>query len=396
MKILIDILHPAHVHFFRPFRQEIIDRGHEILVTAREKDVTIELLEAYAIPHTVLSQQRTGRAGLAYELATRTARLIRIARRFRPDVMTGVMGPSIALAGKMLRIPRVVFYDTEIATSTNRWVYPMSSAVCTPDSYAGDVRGNHVTYPSYQEMAYLHPNQFEPDLGKLETFGLTPPYSLLRFVSWEASHDVGATGLTLGDKLRLVNALRVQGEVAVSSEGALPEELEPYRLTGPVADVHHVLAGADLFVGESGTMSTEAAVLGTPAIFVADRSAGVFDDNERRYGLLQGCLRRIQPRWCSGPSRRSTTKPHRSRENGWSRTKSTSLRGSWTTSKRAVGHDESPDRCNPSGPRALLSRSRCRIAIARPPGRLHSADPRSHTPLGRSRSGRSSNSNTAS
>lgn len=134
MKILIDILHPAHVHFFRPFREEMSARGHEFLVTARQKDVTIELLEAYEIPHTVLSRQRTGRAGLAYELASRTARLIRIARRFRPDVMTGIMGPSIALAGTALRIPRVVFYDTEIATSTNRWVYPMSTAVCTPEA----------------------------------------------------------------------------------------------------------------------------------------------------------------------------------------------------------------------------------------------------------------------
>ena len=80
--------------------------------------------------------------------------------------------------------------------------------------------------------------------------------------------------------------LRQRGSVAVSSEGELPAELEEFRLRGPVQDVHHVLAYADVFVGESGTMSTEAAVLGTPAVFVADRPAGVFEDNERRYGLL--------------------------------------------------------------------------------------------------------------
>ncbi len=286
MKILIDILHPAHVHFFRPFREEMIDRGHEILVTTRQKDVTTELLEAYEIPHTVLSRQRTGRAGLAYELVTRTGRLISIARRFRPDVLTGIMGPSIALAGAILRTPRIVFYDTEIAISTNRWVYPMSSAVCTPDSYTGKVRGNHVTYPSYQELAYLHPNRFKPEEEKLAAFGIEPPYSLVRFVSWEASHDIGASGLTLADKLALVEGLKAHGSVVVSAEGILPLELREHRLKGPVSDVHHVLAFADVFVGESGTMSTEAAVLGTPAVFIADRPAGVFDDNEQRFGLL--------------------------------------------------------------------------------------------------------------
>lgn len=286
MRILIDILHPAHVHFFRLFREEMLDRDHDVLVTSRGKDVAIELLDSYHIPHTVLSHQRTGRIGLATELLSRTTRLIGVARRFRPDVMTGIMGPSIALAGSVMRVPRIVFYDTEIATRTNRFVYPLASAVCTPDSYTGRVRGKHVTYPGYQELAYLHPSRFRPDAAKLEAFGLKPPYSVVRFISWEASHDFGASGLTLAQQLRLVELLSEAGDVTVSSEGPLPGELDRYRLTGPVADIHHVLAHASLIVGESGTMSTEAAVLGTPAIFVADRSAGVFDDNEERYGLL--------------------------------------------------------------------------------------------------------------
>ena len=41
-----------------------------------------------------------------------------------------------------------------------------------------------------------------------------------------------------------------------------------------------------MVIGESGTMSSEAAVLGTPAVMFAPRGAGVFDDQER-YGLLR-------------------------------------------------------------------------------------------------------------
>jgi predicted glycosyltransferase len=266
----------------------MIGRGHEVLVTAREKDVAVDLLTEYAIPHEVLSVQRTG-VGLAGELVARTGRLVRIARRERPTVLTGIMGPSIALAGKLLRIPSVVFYDTEFATRTNRFVYPLASRVCTPDSYATEVRGNHVSYPGYHELAYLHPDRFTPDRSRLEAFGLEPGqrYSVVRFVSWEASHDAGEVALTPAQKRSIVDALATRGPVLVSSEGPLPDDLADRALTGPVTDVHHLLAFADVVVGESATMSSEAAVLGTPAVFIATTGRGYTDDQEKRYGLVR-------------------------------------------------------------------------------------------------------------
>jgi predicted glycosyltransferase len=41
MRILIDVLHPAHVHFFRNFHTEMEERGHELCITARSKDRTL-------------------------------------------------------------------------------------------------------------------------------------------------------------------------------------------------------------------------------------------------------------------------------------------------------------------------------------------------------------------
>lgn len=266
----------------------MLDQGHEIVVTARAKDVAVDLLTEYSIPHEVLSVQRSG-IGLAGELVARTGRLLRIARRERPTILTGIMGPSIALAGKLLRIPTVVFYDTEFATRTNRFVYPLASYVCTPDSYAAEVRGNHITYPGYHELAYLHPARFTPDRSRLAAFGLEPgqPYSVVRFVSWEASHDTGEVALTPAQKRRVIDELSARGPVLVSSEGPLPDDLADRALRGPVTDVHHLLAFADVVVGESATMSSEAAVLGTPAVFIATTGRGYTDDQERRYGLVR-------------------------------------------------------------------------------------------------------------
>jgi predicted glycosyltransferase len=289
MRILVDLLHPAHVHVFRNLITTMRERGDDVLMTARDKDVTIELLAAYDLDHTVISSQSTGVAGLAGEWALRSTKLARIARSFRPDIMTGIMGVSIAPVGKLLRIPSAVFYDTEFATTTNRVVYPLATAVVTPDCYSTPVNGTHVRYPSYHELAYLHPNRFRPDPSIAADAGvdIEVPYSIVRFVSWEASHDRGELALTNAQKRELVDGLSQHGRVLISSEMALPDDLEPFAYRGPVSAIHHVMGFASLIVGESATMASEAAVLGTPSVYIAETSRGYIDDLERRYGLVR-------------------------------------------------------------------------------------------------------------
>jgi len=287
MRFLVDILHPAHVHFFRNFIGEMERRGHSFLVTARDKEIALDLLRAYGIPHQVLSRQRRG-PGLAAELALRAARLWRLARRFAPDYLLGIMGPAIALAGKALPSRTVIFYDTEMARATNWFSYPLADLVCTPDCYQGDAGAHQLRYPGYHELAYLHPRRFTPRREVLARNGLDDgrPVHLVRFVSWQASHDVGERGWSAAGKRRVVELLAARGHVLVSSEAALPPDLAPHRSRVPVEDLHHVLAFADLLVGESATMASEAAVLGTHALFVSRTGRGYTDEEERRYGLV--------------------------------------------------------------------------------------------------------------
>ena len=60
MRLLIDILHPAHVHVFRNLARELTTRGHEVRFTLREKECARALLDEYGIPYDVLSTQRSG------------------------------------------------------------------------------------------------------------------------------------------------------------------------------------------------------------------------------------------------------------------------------------------------------------------------------------------------
>src|SRR5438094_5914420 len=221
------------------------DRGHEVRITARAKDRSTELLSAYELPYVEVSSQGAGPRPMPHDLMRHTRGVLRTMKEFRPDVLTGIMGPAIALAGKLRRVPAVVFYDTEFAVQTNWFVYPLAHSVCTPDCYQGRVRGRHVRYAGYHELAYLHPNRFQPDPGRLSAFGVSPeePYSVVRFVSWQAMHDRHERGLTSAQKRNLIDVLQARGgRVLISSEAPLPADLAGLEVKGPVAQIHHLLA----------------------------------------------------------------------------------------------------------------------------------------------------------
>jgi predicted glycosyltransferase len=297
-----------------------------VRITLREKECARDLLDEYGFDYEILSRKQTGMR-LVVEFVQRGVELWRSVERFRPHFLAGIMGPSISTVGRLRRVSgrdraRVaVFYDTEIAKLTNSFSYPLADYVCTPDCYQGKVIGRHVRYAGYHELAYLHPKRFTPDLEVVRQEGIEPPYSVVRFVSYEASHDIGTKGLPLERKIELVRALAEQGRVLISSESPLPEPLEPHRVRIAAHHMHHVLAHARMMVGESATMASECAVLGVPAVYISPLGRGYTDEQESRYGLVHnftgarfhddvvGAVRRL----ASDPDLPATTRAARER-----------------------------------------------------------------------------------
>lgn len=290
MRVLFDISHPAHVHFFRPAIRRFSEAGHELRIASRDKDIALALLDAYGIPHTVLSKAPAEKSlvGFASEMTTHCGRLFALARHFRPDVMLQIAGTFIAPVGKALRIPTVAFYDTEFARLSNAISYPLLTHICTPECYEGSAGKHQVRYPGYHELAYLHPDEFTPDPSVLARYGLTPDtkYALIRFVGMGALHDYEEEGFSAEDKRRLVQALLPHARVFISSEAPLPPDLEPYASPFRFEDIHHVMAFAALVAGESATMASEAAVLGVPALFISRAGRGYTNEQEHLYGLV--------------------------------------------------------------------------------------------------------------
>jgi hypothetical protein len=162
-----------------------------------------------------------------------------------------------------------------------------TDVVLTGDYPHPSLGKKEIKYPGYHELAYLHPNVFTLDERVLAILGMKKgeKYAIVRFVAWEASHDIGHSGISYENKIKLVKTLSRHLHVFISSEMELPEELKNYQIKIPPEQMHNALAFAHLFVGESSTMATESAVLGTPSIYINDSKLGYTNDLAN-YGLL--------------------------------------------------------------------------------------------------------------
>lgn len=288
MRILIDISHPAHVHFFRNAVAIWQEHGHTVGLVARDKDLTCDLLQRFRMPFKVLSRARTGLPGWILEMMVHTGRLFPVVAAFRPHVMLQIGGTFVAPVGRLTRTPTWAFTDTENAGLSNAVTFPMVHRIFTPECYLLHHGAKHRRYAGFHELAYLHPRRFVPDPSVLAPFGLKPGdrFFVVRFVGWQAAHDLTERGFGVSGKIGLVTELARQGRVFVSSEAPLPDPIRMYESRIPIHQMHHFLAYATLVVGESATMTSEAAVLGTPAIFVSRTGRGYTDTQERKYGLV--------------------------------------------------------------------------------------------------------------
>ncbi len=291
VRVLVDVCHPAHAHFFRRPIQLLREHGHEVLVTSRKKEFATELLAKMGIQHIELSKQSTGSAfGMLSELAIRNVRLVHIARRFKPHVMTAIGGIFVSHAGSILRIPRVVFYDTENAKLQNILTYPFVTQLCVPDCYMGwTPKTRTVRYAGYHELSYLHPNIFTPNVELAKQNGLDPHRDcfLIRAVSWQSNHDIGERGWSPHLLEHVAKRLSKIGQVIISSEGALPDTLADYAYKGSTEAIHHVMAFCKGYVGESATMASESAILGVPAVYAAHTTRGYINELDTRYQLVK-------------------------------------------------------------------------------------------------------------
>ena len=289
MKIFIDIGHPAHVHYFKNFIRIMKDKGHEFYITARERKHVFALLENNELDFHDRGKGSSGVVGKIIYLLKTVFKLYFIAKKVKPDIFLDMGTVYASPVAKLMKKPYIAFEDTEIAGMYRALFMPFTSTICTVSCFNKDLGKKQISFKGYMELCYLHPNYFTPDPGVLDLLKVekNEKYIIIRFVSWEAVHDIGHSGFNLENRIRVVEEVSKHAKVFITSEGELPPELEQYHINIPPESIHDAMAYADLYIGEGATMASECAMLGTPAIYVNSLSAGTLEEQEK-YGLLYG------------------------------------------------------------------------------------------------------------
>lgn len=274
-KIWIDITNSPHVLFFEPIIKELSDK-FEFIITARDYQQTIALLDEKELPYTLIGKHYgKGKLGKVLGLAQRTLALCRFLRKQRKEIAFSIShgSPYCTLASKLLRIKNIWTLDHDASKSVVRFG-KWATRVVIPEAAKeqeyvklGTKAQNIIKYPGLKEELYLW--NFEADKTYLRKLGLKTNKKVI-FIRPEASEAVYIKETNFMDDL--IGQLSKDYSVILMPRSAEQKEyydkllgdkvfIPPKALDGPNA-----ICNSDLLISAGGTMNREAIVLGTPAL----------------------------------------------------------------------------------------------------------------------------------
>ena len=294
MNVLIQLSHPAHFHLYKNVAKNLMDDGHKVCILIKTKDILEDLLKQSGLPYYNILKEahRKSKLGILWDMVVRDWRMLRFVRKNKIDLLTGST-PEVAQVGWLTRKYRVNTGedDMNVVPLFPKMAKPFMGTILSPrvcNNYS--LEPYSVKYESYHELAYLHPNHFVADKKVVEKyFSAETPYFILRFSSLNAYHDGGINGINTTIAQHLIDQLKPYGRIYITSERELEPQFEPYRIKIKTLDMHHVMAFATLYIGDSQTMAAEAGVLGVPFVRFNDfvGRIGYLNELENVYHL--GC-----------------------------------------------------------------------------------------------------------
>jgi uncharacterized protein len=298
VKIWIDCANSPHPLLFAPVARALEEAGHDVAVTVRDHAQTVELARQRWPAAEVVDGRRvsSARAATAMELATRVAALRRWARRARPDVALSHNSYAQIAAARSAGIPAVTAMDYEHQPA-NHLAFRLASRILLPSVLPADVvrrqgaRASKVhRYEGLKEELYL--GDFVPDPRIRERLGVPPGRILVvaRTGATRAAYHGYDDQLFAAAMARLVR----RPEVTVVALARHPEHRRGLERLGPnlvvpdhAVDARSIVRDGDLFLGAGGTMTREAALLGTPALSVFGGEQPAVDRRLEERGLLR-------------------------------------------------------------------------------------------------------------
>ena len=283
MKIIININHPAHVHYYRNFIKLMEAKGHQFCVINRDSEMINQLLDYYGIEHTIRNKrpEKKGTIPSLMYLLKMILWCIRKSFAFHPDMYMGFASSACAITGWMFRKPSILIDDTEHNSMTHKLYMPVCSKVLTPFYFKKDLgnKDKQIRFNAYVEQLYLHSAYYESNEQVLKELNVKPKeYVIIRYVAYDAHHDLKVHPIPEEVKKTIVKEVSKQYKVFVSLEKSVKDPFyDDYVLKISPEKMHDLEANAKFMVAEGATMASEAFLLGVPYLYLNPLMVGYID-----------------------------------------------------------------------------------------------------------------------
>ncbi len=287
MNIWIDLANAPHVVFFAPIIQKLNGMGHNLFITLRNFNKTIELSREFG-----LIGKKIGRHGGKYtimkmlNLLARSFELCEFGFNKNIDISVSHNSYTHTIAGRLIGSKVITIMDYE-GQPANHIGFRMAHKIIVPESFPdaylvkfGAQRKNIYKYAGFKEQVYL--SDFVPEQGFENSLrcicGLAENWcidnEILVTVRTPASiaayhHFKNSIYIALLDMLNNKNDITtIVLPRTYEQEKHIKSNFKRLKVPQKVLSGTNLVYYSDVVISAGGTMNREAAVLGTPVFTI--------------------------------------------------------------------------------------------------------------------------------
>ncbi|GAB2495594.1 DUF354 domain-containing protein [Algoriphagus taiwanensis] len=274
LRVLVYFVHPAKVHLFRETINRLKADGIQVDILINSKDVLEDLVRKEGWEYQNLfpkGRNKKEKPSIFNSARVFILTLFKIERFLlrQKRYCVFLTDDSLVVSGWWRKIPSIIFNDNDINTiKINSILFNFATLIISPEiTELGKFKSKKHSFKGNKSLAHLHPNVYKPDSSVLEKYGLEENnFCIIRTSKLNATHDAGGNnGLEDNNLINLFDyCVGLFKDVLLVTERKLPSRLNKNVYKGDPSDLKYIIYYAAFMVTDSGTMATEAAVLGVP------------------------------------------------------------------------------------------------------------------------------------
>ena len=276
MRYLFYIVHPSKFHLFR-FTINELKKNNTVDIVINSKDVLEDLIvkEGWSYFNIFPDGRNKSdkpsiiKSGIKFLLTLWRLEKF-LFRQKKYDLF--ITDDSLVVNGFFRRKMSYFFCDNDIKTiKINKILFYFASKIITPESTdLGKFSYKQIPFKGNKAIAHLHPDYFKPSNNTLEKYNLIETqYCIIRLSLLNATHDIRDNkGITDQNLKNILDFIGNKYKVVILSERDTPNYIKDMLYNGNPSDIKDLLFFSKFIISDSGTMATEAAILGTPNILI--------------------------------------------------------------------------------------------------------------------------------